>query len=94
MIQEQINKLIPYISSDFLTYPLWEEGNYTPFINFWHIGNDKKLPLNFNSDINLNDEYIIELEEKRGTINNYRIFPNYEYDNSGGFDYIKKDWSI
>ena len=37
MIHKKIDKLIPYLSENFLTYPLWEEGNYIPFVNFWRI---------------------------------------------------------
>ena len=35
MIQEKINKLIPFISENFITYPLWEEGKYIPFLKCW-----------------------------------------------------------
>lgn len=35
MLQQQIEKLIPYIGNYFLEYPLWEEGNWTPTITFW-----------------------------------------------------------
>lgn len=27
--------LIPFVSENFITVPLWEEGDYTPYINFW-----------------------------------------------------------
>jgi hypothetical protein len=33
MIQKQIDKLIPYLNENFITYPLWEEGKYIPFVN-------------------------------------------------------------
>ena len=35
MLQTKIDKLFPFISENFITYPLWEEGNYTPHINVW-----------------------------------------------------------
>lgn len=28
-------ELIPFVSENFITVPLWEEGDYTPYINFW-----------------------------------------------------------
>lgn len=37
MIQEKINKLIPFISENFISYPLWEEGNYIPVVSFWAV---------------------------------------------------------
>ena len=35
MIHKQFEKLIPYVSENFITYRLWEEGKYFPFINIW-----------------------------------------------------------
>jgi len=37
MLKDKISKIIPYISENFITYPLWEEGIYIPFVNFWKI---------------------------------------------------------
>ena len=34
-LHEKIEKLIPFISEEFITYPLWEEGKYIPFLKCW-----------------------------------------------------------
>ena len=34
MIHQKIEKLIPFISEEFITYPLWKEGKYIPFLKF------------------------------------------------------------
>ena len=31
-LHQKIEKLIPFISEEFITYPLWEEGKYIPFL--------------------------------------------------------------
>lgn len=30
-----IKKLIPFVCENFLTFPLWEEGDYRPRVNVW-----------------------------------------------------------
>lgn len=35
MIHKKIEKLIPYISEEFITYPLLGEGKYIPFLKCW-----------------------------------------------------------
>jgi len=37
--QKLIEKLIPYVSENFITYPLFEEGDYRPTISIWSITN-------------------------------------------------------
>ena len=44
--QEKIAELIPFVSENFITFPLAEEGDYRPTINIWKISKDK---LDFNS---------------------------------------------
>ena len=41
-IQQKIERLIPNIQEDFLTFPLHEEGDYRPSIKIWKI-TEKKL---------------------------------------------------
>jgi len=36
-IEEKINQIIPYQCSNFITYPLEEEGDYRPTVNIWQI---------------------------------------------------------
>ena len=40
-LYKQIEKIIPYIDENFITFPLWEEGLYIPFVKFWQIFNDE-----------------------------------------------------
>ncbi len=99
MLQTKIDKLIPFISENFITYPLWEEGNYTPHINVWQILKDEiefnKIVEKLNS-ITGNGEYsyFIDLKYGRSKIYEISINPNYIYSDNGGFDYVKDDWSI
>ena len=32
MIHKKIEKLIPSLNENFITYPFWEEGKYIPFV--------------------------------------------------------------
>ena len=99
MLQTKIDKLIPFISENFITYPLYEEGNYTPHINVWQICrndleyNDLIEKLN---TITRNNEYYFDIDLKypRSKIYEISLCPSHEHLNDGGFDYIKKDWSI
>lgn len=95
MIQDNIDKLIPFLSENFLTYPLWEEGKYMPFINFWQPSDKFKNLSDKIKVINDNSGYIIfcEMPEARGPIN-LTIYPNFEELDNGGYTYTKKDWSI
>lgn len=34
---EQIKTLIPHVCENFITFPLWEEGDYCPVVNVWKI---------------------------------------------------------
>ena len=99
MIHQKIDKLIPYLSENFITYPLWEEGNYTPFINFWKICKtqeeiqllDKNLKKVFD-----NSGYIVQYNDCNfdETILQYSIYPNYDYLDDGSCKFVKQDWSI
>ena len=91
MINEQFNKLIPYVSENFITYPLWEEGKYIPFINFWFIRDNKRKDLNWKC-YNHND-YIVEVLDTENSIKQYCISPKFE-DIDNGYVFNKKDWSI
>jgi hypothetical protein len=105
-IQDKINQLIPYISQEFITYDLWEEGNYTPFIHFWQIFNDineynsfylkvKKLFHEKNYEIELfNEDYLYFLKLKKQKAATFEIYPKYDYTDVGGVEYANPDWSI
>ena len=99
MIQKQIDKLIPYLSENFITYPLWEEGKYIPFVNFWQICKtqneiqvlDKNLQKVFE-----NSGYIVQYNDCNfdETILQYSVYPNYHDLDDGGYKFVKQDWSI
>jgi hypothetical protein len=36
-IDKYMAQMIPYTEETLITIPLWEEGNYTPQINFWQL---------------------------------------------------------
>ena len=99
MIQKQIDKLIPYLSENFITYPLWEEGKYIPFVNFWQICKtqteiqvlDKNLQKVFE-----NSGYIVQYNDCNfdETILQYSVYPNYDDLDDGSYKFVKQDWSI
>ena len=100
-LQEKINKLLPYVSENFITYPLWEEGKYIPFINFWQICKEnKEFKKLLNKTIAFNNSghgYIIEVTDeniKSSKPFNLQIYPDFEDTEEGGYEYVKKDWSI
>jgi hypothetical protein len=93
MIHKQLERLIPYISEEAITYPLWEEGNYTPFLNL-DIVTEKLLELerSLQEKVNLKGyEFQIERE---GRIFKISIYPDFEYNDEGSFDYMVEGWSI
>lgn len=96
MIYEHIQYIIPYVSKDFITFPLTEEGNYTPFINFWQIFNAKKKKKEFEKRLNaLLKPYDFKLEEKYtwGKIVEYHIYPAFITKRYGVYIY-KQEWMM
>lgn len=98
MIQEKINKIIPFLNENFITYPLWEEGKYIPFVNFWQMGNDdflheldKKIDKVFDSS-----GYLMEYYNSNytNTIHQYRLYPEFKELKNGSYKFVKQDWSI
>ena len=98
-IHESINELIPFISENFITYPLWEEGKYIPFVNFWQTARNsdegkilheriKKLDSNLDYCVELN------LNESGKTCIVYSIYPDFAETEDGGYEFINPDWSI
>lgn len=99
MIDKEFSKLIPYISENFITYPLWEEGKYIPFINFWqkletekeYIKFNKKLKYIFNK---LGYGFYCKEDYHKCVIYEYQIYPKFKELKNGSYKFIKKDWSI
>jgi hypothetical protein len=43
-MKDLINEIIPYCSETFITFPLWEEGNYCLQLNVWRIFDLDQIP--------------------------------------------------
>lgn len=99
MIHKKIEKLIPFISEDFITYPLWEEGKYIPFIKCWQKADTKNKCTRLSTHLNKHFEktgYEISFIEKehRTVIHEFYIYPKYKELKNGSYKFIKIDWSI
>lgn len=98
MIYLKIEKLLPYINENFITFPLWEEGKYIPFINFWqkyetqedYEKHYKKLKKHFNKT----GYVVVETDVSGGDIVYYELYPDFKEFKNGDFKYKKYDWSI
>lgn len=98
-IHERLNKLIPYVNENAITYPLCEEGKYIPFLNFWQLaetqdafdGMDTRLLSQFEKS-----GYIINYSDNNSTntIHKYEVYPDYLDTEDGGYEFVKKDWSL
>jgi len=97
MIHDQIKKIIPYVGENFINFPLVEEGKYVPFVDFWQIY-DKiilavkqyKIMCDFFKDTG----YVCTLCETNRKISYFQIYPEFNETDEGGYEFIKKDWSI
>jgi hypothetical protein len=90
MINEQFNKLIPYVSENFITYPLFEEGNYAPFLNFWTIPKEDNVDI-YKSLLEFqHPHYEIIVEDTEWSIKECSIYPKF----TEPYQYTKPDWSI
>lgn len=99
MIHKKIERLIPYVNENLITFPLLEEGNYTPFVNFWQIVDKKnnrtrfvKLIINHFKNSGYGITYAPN--ERYSNIVEFYIYPVYKVLKNGSYKYIKKDWSI
>ena len=90
MINEQFNKLIPYMSENFITYPLFEEGNYTPFLNFWTIPKEDNIDIYRGLLEFQHPHYEIIVEDTECSIKECKIYPKF----TELYEYAKSDWSI
>ena len=99
MIADKIEKLIPYIEENFITFPLWEEGKYIPFVSIWQKINSISEVLDFDKKLDqlfLNSKYDYDCLDNNfsETIYKYHIFPRYKELDNGGFEYLYDNWSI
>ena len=99
MLHQKIEKLIPFISEEFITYPLWEEGKYIPFLKCWQKADSENEYTSFSNRLNKHFEksgYEISfiLQEHRSVIHEFYIYPKYKELKNGSCKFNKPDWSI
>lgn len=99
MIHKKIEKLIPFLNENFITYPLCEEGKYIPFVNFWQKADADMDSLEKEGrimEVFKDTCYQIEYSDNKysDTIHEFKVYPNFTYLENGGYDFYKKDWSI
>lgn len=97
MIHEKIEKLIPFIEEEFITYPLWEEGKYVPFVNFWQKFESRKDISEFRIKLSKIKELGYDFEEivtHKFKIYTYEVYPNFKEREDGSCEFENKKWSI
>jgi hypothetical protein len=97
MIHRKIEKLIPFIEEEFITYPLWEEGKFVPFVNFWQKLENPKDVKDFELKLSGIKKLGYEFDKStthRFKIYNYEIYPNFEEREDGSVEFENKKWSI
>ena len=99
MIHQKIEKLIPFISEEFITYPLWEEGKYIPFLKCWQKAETDDKCTDLSNRLNKHFEktgYEISFipKEHRSVIHEFYLHPKYKELKNGSYKFNKTDWSI
>lgn len=99
MIYKNIETILPFVGENFITFPLWEEGKYIPFVNFWqkydnqivYESKRKKLFKFFKKS-----GYIVAENENptNSKIFSYELYPEFKELKGGSYKYKKYDWSI
>lgn len=98
-IHESINELIPYISENFITYPLWEEGKYIPFVTFWQIAKNVEELKKFEEEFAILSrpigyDFSIEYNINGTIIGKIHIYPDFNDLDDGSYEFVNPDWSI
>jgi len=99
MIHQKVEKLIPFISEEFISYPLWVEGKYIPFLKCWKKAetHDEYVALvkNINNHFKKSG-YTIEFIDKydRSVIHEFYVYPSFKELKNGSYKFIKEYWSI
>ena len=70
-ITKKIKQLIPFVSDDFMTFPLSEEGDFRPTISFWQLYKSKDC-IPYLDNFTINDIYVI-VEIKENLHNYYCV---------------------
>lgn len=98
-LHQKIERLIPFISEEFITYPLWEEGKYIPFLKCWQKADTENKCTRLSNRLNNHFEktgYEISFidKEHRSVIHEFYIYPKWKELKNGSYKFVKKDWSI
>jgi len=99
MIHYKIAKLIPFISEEFITYPLLKEGKYIPFIKCWQKADTENKFTRLSNRLNKHFEktgYKISFVGKMhiSVIHEFCLFPKFKELKNGSYKFVKNDWSI
>ena len=99
MLHQKIEKLIPFISEEFITYLLWEEGKYIPFLKCWQKADNENKFSRLSNRLKKHFEksgYEISFvpQEHRSVIHEFYIYPKYKELENGSYKFNKTDWSI
>lgn len=99
MIHKKIEKLIPFISEEFITYPLWEEGKYIPFLKCWQKADTENKCTHLSNRLNKHFkksgyEILFVPKGHRSVIHEFYIYPKYKELKNGSYKFKKTDWSI
>lgn len=87
--QELIEKITPYQQENFITFPLFEEGNFMPAINFWQIF--KEIPFDIDYELTQQLDFIPEYISLDYEIQSYNS--KIEYKNNT-FNIVESDEEI
>jgi len=98
-LHEKINKLMPFISENFITYPLWEEGKYIPFVNFWKAAETEEDFLNIHTRLGIafkNSGYVFDYYDNNSTntLHYFNAAPDFKELENGSYEFVKEDWSL
>lgn len=98
-LHQKIERLIPFISEEFITYPLWEEGKYIPFLKCWQKADTENKRTRLSNSLNNHFEktgYEISFigKEHRSVIHEFYIYPKWKELKNGAYKFVKKDWAI
>ena len=99
MIHQKIEKLIPFISEEFITYPLREEGKYIPFLKCWKKADTENKCTRLSNKLNKHFEktgyeILFVGKEHRSVIHEFYVYPKFKELKNGSYKFTKKDWSI
>jgi hypothetical protein len=99
MIYEKLNRLIPFVEEHVISYPLWEEGKYIPFLQLWRRGETETKRKSIQSKLKKLRKFTSYEAEVRHVsmpsgIIHYHIYPKFTESVDGGYEFMNKDWSI